>query len=137
MLAGKQLAGEQFFTRPKDARQIGHLIADAVYEKITGEAGYFDTRVVFVDKSGPKDKRIKRLAIMDQDGHNVRLLTSGQDLVVTPRFSPSTQDITYMSYEGDDPKVYLLNIETGQKEIVGGFPGMTFAPRFPPMGSRS
>jgi len=114
VLAGKQLAGEQFFTRPKDARRIGHLIADAVYEKITGEAGYFDTRVVFVDESGPKDKRIKRLAIMDQDGHNVRLLTSGQDLVVTPRFSPSTQDITYMSYEGDDPKVYLLNIETGQ-----------------------
>jgi TolB protein len=136
VLAGKQLAGEQFFTRPKDARRIGHLIADAVYEKITGEAGYFDTRVVFVDESGPKDKRIKRLAIMDQDGHNVRLLTSGQDLVVTPRFSPSTQDITYMSYEGDDPKVYLLNIETGQKEIVGGFPGMTFAPRFSPNGQQ-
>lgn len=134
--SGKQLAGEQFFTRPKDARRIGHLIADAVYEKITGEAGYFDTRVVFVDESGPKDKRIKRLAIMDQDGHNVRLLTSGQDLVVTPRFSPSTQDITYMSYEGDDPKVYLLNIETGQKEIVGGFPGMTFAPRFSPNGQQ-
>ena len=136
VLAGKQLAGEQFFTRPKDARRIGHLIADAVYEKITGEAGYFDTRVVFVDESGPKDKRVKRLAIMDQDGHNVRLLTSGQDLVVTPRFSPSTQDITYMSYEGDDPKVYLLNIETGQKEIVGGFPGMTFAPRFSPNGQQ-
>jgi TolB protein len=136
VLAGKQLAGEQFFTRPKDARRIGHLIADAVYEKITGEAGYFDTRVVFVDESGPKDKRVKRLAIMDQDGHNVRLLTSGQDLVVTPRFSPSTQDITYMSYEGDDPKVYLLNIETGQKEVVGGFPGMTFAPRFSPNGQQ-
>jgi TolB protein len=134
--SGKQLAGEQFFTRPKDARRIGHLIADAVYEKITGEAGYFDTRVVFVDESGPKDKRVKRLAIMDQDGHNVRLLTSGQDLVVTPRFSPSTQDITYMSYEGDDPKVYLLNIETGQKEVVGGFPGMTFAPRFSPNGQQ-
>ena len=136
VLSGKQLAGEQFFTRPKDARRIGHLIADAVYEKITGEAGYFDTRVVFVDESGPKDKRIKRLAIMDQDGHNLRLLTSGQDLVVTPRFSPSTQDITYMSYEGDNPRVYLLNIETGQKEIVGGFPGMTFAPRFSPNGQQ-
>jgi len=136
VFAGKQLAGEQFFARPKDARRIGHIIADAIYERITGEKGYFDTRIVFVDESGPKDKRVKRLAIMDQDGHNVRLLTTGQDLVLTPRFSPSTQEITYMSFEGETPKVYLLNIETGQKEIVGAFPGMTFAPRFSPDGQR-
>ncbi len=134
--SGKQLAGEQFFARPKDARRIGHIIADSIYERITGEKGYFDTRIVFVDESGPKDKRIKRLAIMDQDGFNVRLLTTGQNLVLTPRFSPSTQEITYMSYEGGTPRVYLLNIETGQKEIVGSFPGMTFAPRFSPDGQR-
>ncbi len=136
VFAGKQLAGEQFFARPKDARRIGHIIADAIYERITGEKGYFDTRIVFVDESGPKDKRMKRLAIMDQDGFNVRLLTTGQNLVLTPRFSPSTQEITFMSFEGETPKVYLLNIETGQKEIVGTFPGMTFAPRFSPDGQR-
>jgi len=136
VLSGKQLAGEQFFTQAKDARRVGHIIADVIYERMTGEKGYFDTRVVFVDESGPKDKRVKRLAIMDQDGHNVRLLTTGKDLVLTPRFSPSTQEITYMSFEGDNPKVYLLNIETGQKEIVGTFPGMTFAPRFSPDGQR-
>jgi TolB protein len=136
VLSGKQLAGEQFFARPKDARRIGHIIADSIYERITGEKGYFDTRIVFVDESGPKDKRMKRLAIMDQDGYNVRLLTTGQNLVLTPRFSPSTQEITYMSFEGDTPRVYLLNIETGQKEIVGAFPGMTFAPRFSPDGQR-
>jgi len=136
VFAGKQLAGEQFFARPKDARRIGHIIADAIYERITGEKGYFDTRIVFVDESGPKDKRMKRLAIMDQDGFNVRLLTTGQNLVLTPRFSPSTQEITFMSFEGATPKVYLLNIETGQKEIVGAFPGMTFAPRFSPDGQR-
>jgi TolB protein len=136
VLAGKQLAGEQFFTQAKDARRVGHIIADVIYERITGEKGYFDTRVVFVDESGPKDKRVKRLAIMDQDGHNLRLLTTGKDLVLTPRFSPSTQEITYMSFGGDTPKVYLLNIETGQKEIVGTFPGMSFAPRFSPDGQR-
>jgi TolB protein len=136
VFAGKQLAGEQFFARPRDARRIGHIIADAVYERITGEKGYFDTRIVFVDETGPKNARVKRLAIMDQDGHNVRLLTTGTDLVVTPRFSPSSQEITYMSFAGDSPKVYLLNIETGQKEIVGSFPGMTFAPRFSPDGQR-
>ncbi|MBM3543397.1 MAG: Tol-Pal system protein TolB [Alphaproteobacteria bacterium] len=134
VFSGQQLTGEQFFARPKDARRIGHIIADTIYERITGEKGYFDTRVVFVDESGPKDKRMKRLAIMDQDGHNVRLLTTGNELVLTPRFSPSTQEITYMSFEGETPKVYLLNIETGQKEIVGSFPGMTFAPRFSPDG---
>jgi len=134
--SGKQLAGEQFFTRPKEARRIAHIIADAIYERITGEKGYFDSRVVFVDESGPKDKRMKRLAIMDQDGYNVRLLTKGNELVLTPRFSPSTQEITYMSFGGEKPKVYLLNIETGQQEIVGAFPGMTFAPRFSPDGQR-
>jgi TolB protein len=136
VFAGTQLAGEQFFARPKDARRVGHIIADAIYERITGEKGYFDTRIVFVDESGPKNKRIKRLAIMDQDGSNVRLLTTGQNLVLTPRFSPSTQEITYTSFEGETPKVYLLNIETGQKEVVGAFPGMTFAPRFSPDGQR-
>ena len=102
VFAGKQLAGEQFFARPKDARRIGHIIADAIYERITGEKGYFDTRIVFVDESGPKDKRMKRLAIMDQDGFNVRLLTTGQNLVLTPRFSPSTQEITYHVLRGRD-----------------------------------
>jgi TolB protein len=136
VFAGKQLAGEQFYARRKHARRIGHIIADSIYERITGEKGYFDTRIVFVDESGPKDKRVKRLAIMDQDGFNVRLLTTGQNLVLTPRFSPSTQEITFTSFEGDTPKVYLLNIETGQKEIVGTFPGMTFAPRFSPDGQR-
>jgi TolB protein len=136
VFSGQQLAGEQFFARSKDTRRIGHIIADAIYERITGEKGYFDTRIVFVDESGPKDKRMKRLAIMDQDGFNVRLLTTGQDLVLTPRFSPSTQEITYMSFAGEAPKVYLLNIETGQKESVGAFPGMTFAPRFSPDGQR-
>jgi TolB protein len=136
VFAGTQLAGEQFFARPKDARRVGHIIADAIYERVTGEKGYFDTRIVFVDESGPKNKRMKRLAIMDQDGSNVRLLTTGQNLVLTPRFSPSTQEITYTSFEGETPKVYLLNIETGQKEVVGAFPGMTFAPRFSPDGQR-
>ena len=136
VFAGTQLAGEQFFARTKDARRIGHIIADAIYERITGEKGYFDTRIVFVDESGPKNKRMKRLAIMDQDGSNVKLLTTGQNLVLTPRFSPSTQEITYTSFENETPKVYLLNIETGQKEIVGAFPGMTFAPRFSPDGQR-
>src|SRR5207247_450392 len=92
--------------------------------------------VVFVDESGPKERRVKRLAIMDQDGANVRYLTRGDDLVLTPRFSPSTQEITYMSFGQREPRVVLLNIETNQREVVGQFPGMSFAPRFSPDGQR-
>ena len=134
VFAGQQLDGKQYFTTPDNWRRIAHIISDAIYERLTGEKGYFDTRVVFVDETGPKERRIKRLAIMDQDGANVRYLTRGDDLVLTPRFSPSTLEITYMAYGQGDPRVYLLNIETGQREIVGNFPGMSFAPRFSPDG---
>jgi len=136
VFAATQLHGQQFITTPDNWRRIGHIISDAIYERLTGEKGYFDTRIVFVDETGQKNQRVKRLALMDQDGANVRYLTRGQDLVLTPRFSPATQEITYMSYGQGDPRVYLLNIETGQREIVGNFPGMTFAPRFSPDGQR-
>jgi len=133
---GQQLTGQQYFTAPDNWRRIAHIISDAIYQRLTGETGYFDSRVVFVDESGPKDRRVKRLAIMDQDGANVRYLTRGDDLVITPRFSPSTQEITYMAFGQREPRVFLLNIETGQREIVGNFPNMTFAPRFSPDGQR-
>lgn len=134
--AGQQLIGEQFFTNRQNWRRVAHIISDAIYERLTGERGYFDTRIVFVDESGPKDQRVKRLAIMDQDGANHRFLSDGRSIVLTPRFSPTRQEITYMSYEGGQPQVYLLQIETGQRELVGNFPGMTFAPRFSPDGQR-
>jgi TolB protein len=118
-------------------RRIAHLIADAIYERITGENGYFDTRIVYVAETGPKDARIKRLAIMDQDGANHRFLTDGRHLVLTPRFSPTLQEITYLSYIGGRPRVYIRNIDTGQEEILGDFPGnMTLAPRFSPDGNK-
>jgi TolB protein len=133
---GQALIGQQYFTQPENWRRIAHIISDQVYERLTGEKGYFDTRVVFVDETGSKERRVKRLALMDQDGANVRYLTRGSDLVLTPRFSPTTQEITYMEFGQGDPRVYLLNIETGQREIVGNFPGMTFSPRFSPDGQR-
>ncbi len=136
VFAGQQMTGQQFVAQPDNWRRIAHIIADAIYERLTGEKGYFDTRIVFVDESGPKQQRIKRLAIMDQDGANVSYLTRGDELVMTPRFSPTSQEITYMSYSGGEPRVYLLNIETGQREVVGQFPGMSFAPRFAPDGQR-
>src|SRR5215475_10719203 len=136
VFAAQQLIGQSFFSTPDNWRRVAHIISDAIYERLTGEKGYFDTRIVFIDETGPKERRIKRLAIMDQDGAGVRYLTRGDELVLTPRFSPSTQEVTYMAYGQGDPRVFLLNIETGQREIVGNFPGMTFAPRFSPDGQR-
>jgi TolB protein len=132
----QQLTGQQYFTSPEYWRRIAHIISDQIYERLTGEKGYFDSRVVFVDETGSKERRVKRLALMDQDGANVKYLTRGSDLVLTPRFSPSTQEITYMEFGQGDPRVYLFNIETGQREIVGNFPGMSFSPRFSPDGQR-
>ena len=132
----QQIAAQQFSTSPKNLRRIGHLTSDIIYKALTGIEGYFDTRIVFVDESGPKDQRVKKLAVMDQDGFNVRTLTDGGELVVTPRFSPTNQEITYMSYTGEQPKVFIMNLETGKRELVGDFPNMTFAPRFSPDGQR-
>lgn len=136
VFGGKQLVGLQVTSTEKNWRRVAHQISDAIYKKLTGEAGYFDTRIAYIDESGPKEARIKRLAIMDQDGANVRYLTRGAELVLTPRFNPKRQEIAYMSYAGGRPRVYLLNIETGRQEVVGEFPGMTFSPRFSPDGRK-
>ncbi|MGE0629692.1 MAG: Tol-Pal system beta propeller repeat protein TolB [Hyphomicrobiaceae bacterium] len=117
-------------------RRLAHIVADQVYSKLTLEKGYFDTQIVFIDETGPKDRRVKRLAVMDQDGANVRLLTRGGELVLTPRFSPVSQEITYMTYVGQTPRVMLMNLSNGKQQQVGNLPGMTFAPRFSPDGQR-
>lgn len=136
VLAEQHLTGFGYTTTTQNWRRIAHIIADAIYKRITGEDGYFDTRVVYISESGPADRRTKRLAIMDQDGANHRFLTDGRSLVLTPRFSPTAQEITYLSYIGRTPRVYLFNIDTGQQEVLGDFPGMTFAPRFSPDGNK-
>jgi TolB protein len=136
VFAGQQLAGFAYTTTPQNWRRIAHIIADEVYKRLTGEDGYFDSRIVYIAESGPAQNRIKRLAIMDQDGANNQYLTDGRSLVLTPRFSPSVQEITYLSYAGGKPRVFLYNVDTGQQESIGDFSGMTFAPRFSPDGNR-
>ena len=133
----KQLVGRKYETNEKNWRRVAHIISDSVFKNITGEGGYFDTRIVYVAETGPKENKQKRLAIMDQDQANHRFLTDGSYLVLTPRFSPNSQKITYMSYVSrNSPRVYIFDIETGKQEIVGEFPGMTFAPRFSPDGDK-
>ena len=136
ILAGREILALAFTTVPNNYRRIGHIITDKVYQRLTGEQGYFDTRIIYVAEEGPKTQRIKKLAIMDQDGANTKYLTLGNELVLTPRFNPTNQMVTYLSYFRNLPRVYLLDIETGVQEVVGSFPGMTFAPRFSPDGKK-
>ena len=134
VVSGQYLVGQQYFASPENWRRLAHIIADSVYSRLTGERGYFDSRIAFIDETGGKAERVKRLAIMDQDGANVRYLTNGDDLVVTPRFSPSRQELAYASLTEGNWHIFVLSIETGQRELIGNFPNMAFSPRFSPDG---
>ena len=134
--AGTELYAKSFTADAKSWRKLAHMIADAIYERVTGEKGYFDTRVAFIDERGNQMKRVKRLAIMDQDGANLTYLTDGKDLVLTPRFSPNMKEVAYFSYKDGNPKVYLMDVNTRSSTLVGNFKGMTFAPRFSPDGKK-
>jgi TolB protein len=136
VIAAKEIVALAFSTTPNNWRRVAHMISDKIYQRLTGEEGYFDTRIIYVSETGPKTQRYKKLAIMDQDGANIKYLTLGNELVLTPRFNPKNQLVTYLSYFRNLPRVYLLDIETGVQEVVGDFPGMTFAPRFSPDGEK-
>ncbi|HEX4159961.1 MAG TPA: Tol-Pal system beta propeller repeat protein TolB [Rhizomicrobium sp.] len=132
----EMMQGKEYFTVPANWRRIAHKISDAIYQQITGESGYFDTRIVFISESGSLLNRRKRLAVMDEDGANPIFLTRGDYLVLTPRFNPTAQMIAYMSYYGAKPRVYLFDLETGRQQMLGAFPNMTFSPRFSPDGNK-
>ena len=134
--SSQQLLGKSFTSTKDNWRRIAHVVADAIYERITGDKGYFNTRVVYVSESGSTTRRVKRLAIMDQDGENHKFLTDGRNLVLTPRFSPNMQKITYLEYVGNNPRVYLMDLTNNSKQVLGNFPGMTFAPVFSPDSSK-
>ena len=136
VIAETDLIGLRLSVNEKSWRRVAHIISDEIFERLSGDSGYFDTRIVYVAESGAQNKRLKRLAIMDQDGENHQYLTDGSFLVLTPRFSPTTQEITYLAYFKNEPRVYIFNLETGEQELLGSFPGMTFAPRFSPLGDK-
>ena len=148
VLPQQQIQGTAYTTTASNWRRIAHIISDVIYERLLGEKGYFDTRIVYVAAiscaafialpyvagTGPRDRRVKRLAIMDQDGENNRYLTDGSWLTLTPRFNPARDQIAYMSYTNNRPRVYLFDLGSGRQQVLGEFGDMTFAPRFNPDG---
>jgi TolB protein len=135
VLPQTQIQGTAYTTGQSNWRRIAHIIADVIYERLLGEKGYFDTRIVYISGTGPRDRRVKRLAIMDQDSENNRFLTDGAWLVLTPRFHPTRDEIAFMSYANNRPRVYLFDLGSGRQQVLGDFEGMTFAPRFAPDGN--
>lgn len=134
-LTGQQIQGTAYsFSGSSEVRRVAHMISDVIYERMLGEKGYFNTRIAYVSQTGRRSNPIKRLAVMDYDGANSRMLTSGKWLVLTPRFSPVSNQVAFMSYVNDRPRVYLFNLQTGQQRILGDFSGISFAPRFSPDG---
>ena len=134
VFAGEQLEGMRYAAEPANWRRVAHKIADQIYQRITGDSGYFDTRIVYVAEAGPKTDRVKRLAIMDQDGANHQFLTDGRELVLTPRFGTNAGRVAYMAYRGPTPRVYVRDLASGSDSALGNLSGMTFAPHFSPDG---
>ncbi|MGH7104923.1 MAG: Tol-Pal system beta propeller repeat protein TolB [Acetobacteraceae bacterium] len=136
ILPEKQLQGTAYTTAATNWRRVGHMIADVIYERLLGEKGYFDTRIAYVSEVGPRGNEIRRLAIMDQDGANSKFLTNGRWMALAPRFHPTKNELAFMSYADNRPRVYLFDLSSGRETLLGNFPGMTFAPRFSPDGAK-
>ncbi|MDR2902551.1 MAG: Tol-Pal system beta propeller repeat protein TolB [Lactobacillales bacterium] len=136
IFAQNQMEGKSLNSSKESWRKTAHIIADSIYERITGEKGYFNSKIAYIAETGDQGNKVKRLAVMDQDGANIQYLTSGKDMILTPRFSPNMKEIAYFSYKDGKPKVYAINIETRESALVDNFPGMTFAPRYSPDASK-
>ncbi|HEY5721281.1 MAG TPA: Tol-Pal system beta propeller repeat protein TolB [Allosphingosinicella sp.] len=132
--AKSELTRQGFVVAPRDWRRAAHKCADLIYSRLSGESPFFDSRIAYIAESGPKNRRTKRLAIMDSDGANHRFLTNGQSIALTPRFSPDYKQIVYLSYEGNRPRIYLYDIGMGRQRLVTESANQTFAPRFSPDG---
>ncbi|TPW36549.1 Tol-Pal system beta propeller repeat protein TolB [Oecophyllibacter saccharovorans] len=134
VLSGQQLQGTAYTASEANWRQIAHLIADVIYERLLGEPGYFNTRIAYIARTGPHRHQETRLAIMDQDGANPHMLTDGRWLTLEPRFDPSGSQLAFLSYANNRPRVYLYNLRSGQQSLLGSFEGISYAPRFAPNG---
>ena len=132
----EQIEAQSLVASKKSARRLAHIMADAIYERLTGEIGYFDTQIVFIAETGPVHNRTKRMAIMDQDGYGLRYLSDKKTFVMSPHFSPNMQTIVFLSFRDDDPMVWTLDLDTGEQRRLGQFGGMNFAPRFSPDGTK-
>ncbi len=138
IISEKDIAGEVFEVPDKLWRRAAHKIADKIYERVTGEKGYFDTKIAYISETGQDKTRVRRLSVMDQDGANHTFLTDGKNMVLTPRFSPKGDKLLYLSFiRGKKPKVHIRDLRTGHDKVLANLPNMNFSPRFSPIGDKA
>jgi TolB protein len=131
----KQVQGTAYTTTAANWRRIAHIIADVVYEQLVGEKGYFDSRVAYISEAGPVTSPVRRLAVMDYDGANNQFLTSGEAMALSPQFNPTRQQLAFVSFQNNTPRVYLFDLQSGRQSLVGSFGEMTIGPKFSPDGN--
>ncbi len=131
---GQQLTGASWTVAPADWRRAAHKCSDLVYSRLSGENPFFDSRIAYIAETGPKSRRIKRLAVMDSDGANHRFLTTGQAMALTPRYSPDYKSILYLSYLNGNPRIYVYDLASNSQRLITAGQGPTFAPRWSPDG---
>jgi len=129
-----ELTRQGYVVAPRDWRRAAHRCADLVYSRLTGESPFFDSRIAYIAETGPKDNRVKRLAIMDSDGANHRFITNGQSLALTPRWSPDYKSIAYVSYVGRNMRIYIYDVDQGRQRAILETSNAVFAPRWSPDG---
>jgi len=129
-----ELTRQGYVVAPRDWRRAAHRCADLIYSRLTGESPFFDSRIAYIAETGPKDNRVKRLAIMDSDGANHRFITNGQSLALTPRWSPDYKSIAYVSYVGKTVRIYIYDVDQGRQRAILETNNAIFAPRWSPDG---
>ncbi len=138
VVTSQQATGLSFTSQPSNWRRLAHIISDAIYKRVTGEEGYFDTRVAYVSETGPATPASSASPSWIRTAPTIATSPTAGTIALTPRFSPTLQEIVYMAYGENNgpPRVYLQNVDSGRRELLGNFPGMSFAPRFSPDGSK-
>lgn len=130
-----QVHGTAYTTTTANARRIAHIIGDVVYQQLVGEKGYFDSRVAYISEAGPVTSPVRRLAVMDYDGANNQFLTDGSSMALSPEYNPTRQQLAFVSFQANNPRVYLFDLQTGRTRQIGTYGDMTIGPRFSPDGN--
>ncbi len=127
MILGKRYTGEIH-----DLSRMVHRFADEVVFALTGEQGFFQTKIVYVSQATGK----KEISLMDFDGRNATRLTHHNSICLSPRFSPDGTRIAFTSYKSGNPDIYIKDLRTGAERRAFRYPGLNISPSWSPDGQR-
>lgn len=126
-----ELGNFSYTLSPAQARVTAHRLADDIYQKITGERGFFNTKIAYVKKSGNRFD----LIVADSDGQNEQSALTSREPIISPRWSPDGSKLAYVSFENKKPQIWVHEIYTSKRTLVGNFRGSNSAPAWSPDGA--